>query len=204
MSHLIDGNTASLQLILSQAKRLADNLKVAYSTKSGININGLEFHGKGNIIAHQDPQSGIAGCTLPLEWQRLSDLTGDSQYGDLNKRAVSYFLTPYPQSNQPFPGLIGQNFDPTNGHSLEANGGWTGGSDSFYEYLIKAFIYNKADYEKYKEKWTLAADSSMRFLASNPSSRPDLTWLGTYSGTTINYNSQHCMFSPKTPNLALL
>lgn len=192
MAHLISGNKTRLAPVLAQAKRLADNLKIAYNTPSGININGLEFHGPGNIVAHKDPAAGIAGVTLTLEWQRLSDLTGNPEYGNLNKRAVSYFLSPYPQSNQPFPGLIGQNFDPNNGHSLDNSGGWTGGSDSHYEYLLKAFVYNKDEYEKYKERWELAATSSMRFLASNPSSRSDLIFLAEYSGQTLKYNSQHC------------
>lgn len=195
MSHLINGNKTRLQPVLAQAKRLADNLKVAYNTPSGININGLEFHGPGNIVAHKDKAAGIAGATLTLEWQRLSDLTGNPEYGNLNKKAVSYFLTPYPQSNQPFPGLIGQNFDPNNGHSLDNSGGWTGGSDSHYEYLLKAFVYNKKEYEKHKERWELAATSSMRFLASNPSSRSDLTFLAEYSGQTLKYNSQHRKYS---------
>ncbi|TQS31455.1 hypothetical protein Golomagni_08264, partial [Golovinomyces magnicellulatus] len=190
MSHLINGGKSRLKPVLAQAKRLADNLKVAYRTPSGININGLEFHGPGNIVAHNDRAAGIAGATLTLEWQRLSDLTGNPEYGNLNKKAVSYFLTPFPQANQPFPGLIGQNFDPQNGHSLDASGGWTGGSDSHYEYLLKAFVYNKNEYEKHKERWELAATSSMRFLASNPSSRPDLTFLATYNNQTLNYNSQ--------------
>lgn len=196
LSRLINGDKSRLKPLLSQSKRLADNLKVAYKTPSGININGLEFHGPGNIVAHKDPASGIAGCTLPLEWQRLSDLTGNPEYGNLNKKAVSYFLTPFPQTNQPFPGLIGQNFDPNNGHSLDASGGWTGGSDSHYEYLLKAFVYNKNDYEKYKERWELAATSSMRFLASKPSSRPDLTFLAAYNNQSVNYNSQHCKSMP--------
>ncbi|KAJ3497747.1 hypothetical protein NLG97_g1661 [Lecanicillium saksenae] len=190
-SDLINGNKSQLQPILSQARRLADNLKVAYNTPSGININGLEFHGKGKIIAHKDQSAGIAGVTLPIEWQRLSDLTDNPEYGNLNRKAVAYFLTPYPQSNQPFPGLIGQNFDPLTGHSQDASGGWGGGSDSDYEYLIKSFIYDKTVYEKYKERWELAAESSIRFLASSPSSRSDLTWLAGYNNQSLSYDSQH-------------
>lgn len=191
-SNLIQGDKSRLQAILSQATRLANNLKVAYNTPSGININGLEFHGKGNTVAHKDPSAGIAGVTLPIEWQRLSDLTGNAEYGNLNRKAVAFFLTPYPSSNQPFPGLIGQNFDPITGHSQDASGGWGAGSDSHYEYLIKSFLYDKATYEKYKERWELAATSSMRFLASNPSSRSDLTWLAGYNNQSLSYNSQHC------------
>lgn len=180
-----------IQPVLSQAKHLGDKLKAAYQTPSGIPINGLEFHKDGSIVRHNDPKAGIAGCTLPLEWQRLSDLTGDPQYGNFNKKAVSHFLNPEPKSNEPYPGLIGQNFDPKTGKSVDANGGWTAGSDSFYEYLIKAYLYNKKDYGQYKDRWILAADSSIKYLASHPSSRPDLTFLGSWHNKTINYSTQH-------------
>ena len=154
----------------------------------------MEFHDDGSVVTHNDPSSGIAGCTLPLEYQRLSDLTGDSTYGDLNKKTVSYFLNPQPASNSPFPGIIGQNFDPSTGQSQDADGGFTGGSDSFYEYLVKAYLYDEDSYGDYMDFWKNTANSAQTILASHPSSRTDLTWLASWKNTTLSYYSEHCEF----------
>lgn len=40
-------------------------------------------------------------------------------------------------------------------------------------------------------RWTLAVDSSIRYLASHPSSRPDLTYLSIYRNKTTSDISQH-------------
>src|ERR1700761_9448492 len=38
---------------------------------------------------------------------------------------------------QPWPGLVGTNVEISTGLFQDASGGWNGGDDSFYEYLIK-------------------------------------------------------------------
>lgn len=68
-----------------------------------------------------------------LEWTRLSDLTGDPEYAMLTQKAEEYLLNPHPASSEPFPGLIGTFLNWTNGMFEDAAGGWTGGTDSFYE-----------------------------------------------------------------------
>jgi mannosyl-oligosaccharide alpha-1,2-mannosidase len=72
-----------------------------------------------------------------MEWTRLSDLTGNETYGALTQKAESYLLSPQPASSEPWPGLVGTNIDINTGEFTDASGGWNGGDDSFYEYLIK-------------------------------------------------------------------
>ena len=91
--------------------------------------------------------------TLVLEWTRLSDLTGDSQYADLSQKAESYLLNPQPASSEPFPGLVGSNIDIDTGMFLDARGAWTGGTDSFYEYLIKMYVYDPSRFGVYKDRY---------------------------------------------------
>lgn len=172
-----------------QAKHLADNLKVAFDTPSGIPDNTVLF----------DPPrtggsttNGIATIgTLVLEWTRLSDIVGDPTYGQLTQKGESYLLHPQPASGEPFPGLIGTNVNITNGQFLDGSGGWVGGDDSFYEYLIKMYLYDPVRFGEYKDRWIAAADSSIKYLASHPSSRPDLTFMAMFSGTTPIYVSEH-------------
>ena len=72
-----------------------------------------------------------------LEWTHLSDLSGNDTYAQLTQKAESYLLNPQPTWNEPWPGLLGTNVDISTGLFQDASGGWNGGDDSFYEYLIK-------------------------------------------------------------------
>ncbi|AEO64117.1 cd747304-e9c2-4397-a3d7-9d3b858f5112 [Thermothielavioides terrestris] len=181
--------TANVTAILTQAKRLADNLKVAFNTTSGVPDNNLYFNPprRGG-----SDTNGIATIgTLVLEWTRLSDLTGDPQYGALAQKGESYLLSPSPALGQPFPGLLGTNVRLSDGQFVDGNGGWGGGDDSFYEYLIKMYLYDPQRFAKYRDRWVAAADSSIKYLASHPTTRPDLTYLAMWQNTTLRFTSQH-------------
>jgi mannosyl-oligosaccharide alpha-1,2-mannosidase len=196
--------TANVTAILTQAKRLADNLKVAFNTTSGVPDNNLYFNPprRGG-----SDTNGIATIgTLVLEWTRLSDLTGDPQYGALAQKGESYLLSPSPALGQPFPGLLGTNVRLSDGQFVDGNGGWGGGDDSFYEYLIKMYLYDPQRFAKYRDRWVAAADSSIKYLASHPTTRPDLTYLAMWQNTTLRFTSQHrrrAHFPHKVPPNAL-
>lgn len=183
-------NQTQLKDVLSQAKHLADNLKVAFDTPTGIPDNDVLFSPPRRGGSQTN---GIATIgTLVMEWTRLSDLTGDASYGQLAQKGESYLLNPQPKPlAEPFPGLIGTNVNITTGQFLDGTGGWVGGDDSFYEYLIKMYIYDPVRFSSYKDRWVLAVESSMKYLASHPVSRPDLTFLAMFQGTTPLFLSQH-------------
>lgn len=164
-------------------------MKFAFNTSTGIPANGLFPQ---NQTTDGGTTNGLATIgTLVLEWTHLSDLLGDDEYGQLAQKGESYLLNPQPASSEPFPGLLGTNVNITTGQFLDARGGWSGGDDSFYEYLIKMFVYDASRFSSYKDRWTLAADSSIKNLASHPSSRPDLTFLAEFIGTQPLNQSQH-------------
>lgn len=114
---------------------LANNMSYAFETPSGIPHNNLIFSNRGNDGSRTN---GLATAgTLVLEWTRLSDLTGNETYAQLTQKAEGYLLSPQPASSEPWPGLVGTNIDINSGRFVDASGGWNGGTDSFYEYLIK-------------------------------------------------------------------
>ena len=90
--------------------------------------------------------------SLVLEWTRLSDLTGNDTYAQLTAKAESYLLNPRPATSEPFPGLMGTNVDVSSGEFTDAVGGWTGGDDSFYEYLIKMYVYDPTRFGAYRDR----------------------------------------------------
>lgn len=187
LSDLAD-NQADVEALLAQAAHLANNLSYAFETDTGIPWNNLYFNNRSN----DGSENGLATVgTLILEWSRLADLTGNRTYAELVSKAEEYLLNPSPPSSEPFPGLLGTNINVTTGQFTDAEGGWVGGDDSFYEYLIKMYIYSPTTYAELKDRWILAVDSSIANLASHPSSRPDLTFLAAYNNTDLEYISEH-------------
>lgn len=186
----LTNNTAGVASLLSQSKNLADALKFAFDTPSGVPYNNLNFMTNSST----DTSNGLATIgSLVMEWTRLSDLLGDDTYANLSERGESYLLNPKYATGyaSPWPGLVGTNVNISNGVFLDATGGWNGGTDSYYEYLIKMWVYDSDKYSNYRDAWIQAADSSMDHLASHPSSRGDLTFLAAYEGQQLSYNSQH-------------
>lgn len=87
-----------------------------------------------------------------LEWTRLSDLTRNTEYAKLAQKGESYLLNPKPASAEPFPGLLGSSVSLQTGEFVDSSGGWGGGTDSFYEYLIKMYVYDRTRFDFYKDR----------------------------------------------------
>lgn len=187
LAHLAD-DPAHVAALLTQSINLANNMSFAFNTPTGVPYNLLNFSTREPII---EPNGLATVGTLILEWTRLSDLSGDESYATLAARAESYLLTPKPAAAQPFPGLLGMHIEPTTGRFLDAYGGWIGGADSYYEYLIKMWVYSPSRFAGLKDSWIAAADSTMTYLASHPLTRPELTFAAAYNGTQLVLSSQH-------------
>lgn len=190
-------NQEAVDALLQQSIALADYLKVGFDTPSGVPDNHLLFDPTPRRKGSWENGLAVTG-TLILEWLRLSDLTGDKHYGELAYKAESYLLDPQPPEYEPWPGLVGSGVYIDNGTFIDARGGWGGSFDSFYEYLIKMYVYDPARFELYKERWLLAADSSIKHLASHPTTNPDLTFLSMYNGQEKHFYFGHC----KSPRFA--
>lgn len=185
----LTNNTAAVDALLTQAINLADNLAVAFDTPLGIPNNNVFFNP--NTQDGSDTNGVATIGSLVLEWTHLSDLSGNQTYANLSQTGQSYLMNPQPSSSEPFPGLVGTNVNITSGLFLDAEGGWVGGDDSFYEYLLKMYVYDSSRFGEYKDRWVLAADSSIANLASHPSTRPDLTFMAMFNNTDLLYVSQH-------------
>lgn len=119
-----------------------------------------------NYTTDDTDENGLATLgTLILEWTRLADQTGNRTYFDLADKAQSWLMAPSPPSEEPFPGLISSSISISTGELQGGSISWSGGADSFYEYLIKMYVYDPQRFAKYKERWILAADSSIKHLA---------------------------------------
>lgn len=182
-------DSSKVDALLTQSQKLADLLKFAFDTSSGVPYNNLNITSGGNDGA---TSNGLAVTgTLVLEWTRLSDLTGNDEYAQISQKAESYLLHPQPAYGEPFPGLVGTNINIDTGLFEDGAVSWGGGDDSFYEYLLKMYVYDPNRFGLYKDRWVAAVDSTMEHLASHPSTRPDLTFLATYNNGNLGLSSQH-------------
>lgn len=186
----LDINRDNVPVLLEQSKTLADKLKFAFDTPTGIPYNDLWF--TNNSVVDPYAANGLAQIgTLVLEWTRLSDLINDTQYTDLAKKGEEYLLNPKPSSSEPFPGLVGSAVNVTTGLFTNANGGWSGGTDSFYEYLIKMYVYDPDRFSTYKDRWVLAVDSTISNLTQHPDGKPWFTYTAEYASTRLISESGH-------------
>ncbi|KAM5341503.1 hypothetical protein ACJ41O_014534 [Fusarium nematophilum] len=175
--------------LLEKATDLADHLSIAFDTPSGVPDDEVIFNPKPRQVGNPDNSITCIG-TLVLEWTRLSDLTGNTTYAALAQRAQQHLIHPKPEGFR-LPGLVGTYVRLGSGEFGDYQAGWGGGSDSYYEYLIKMYAYDRVAFAEYKESWVLAAESSMQHLASHPTTRTDLTFLGEFRGNTTVPMSSH-------------
>jgi mannosyl-oligosaccharide alpha-1,2-mannosidase len=175
-----------------QAVSLANKMKFAFDTPTGIPANNLDFKGE-HYDLDQSTGLAVAG-TLVLEWTRLSDMVHVPDFANLTQIAEEYLLHPTYRNVtiQPLPGLRGTNIDLRTGAFLDAAGGWGGGDDSYYEYLIKMFVYDPVYFSDYKDEWLQAVESSASSdISSHPYSRPDLTFLSDWIEQDTILRSSH-------------
>lgn len=187
-AHMVQ-NSSLVDNLRTQAKNLGDVLKFAFDTPSGVPYNNINITSQGN---DGSITNGLAVTgTLVLEWTRLADLTGDDEYASISQKAESHLLDPKPSSGEPFPGLVGSNINIDTGEFTDGYVSWDGGDDSFYEYLMKMYVYDPKRFATYKDRWVLAAESTIKHLQAHPEPRPDLTWLTSYENGNHYLNSQH-------------
>lgn len=174
-------NQSHVDALLWQARTLSDKLKPMFDTPTGIPMMFVNF--TTNIASNSAGDQGnsttqntaITG-TIIHEWHRLSDLTGDPSYRTLADRAESHLINPHPAPKYPF--LVGGTIDFISGNFTTFDAGWQSGIDSFYEYLIKTYIYNPASTPAaYRDFWLGAANSTLENLALHPFEHEELTFI---------------------------
>lgn len=143
--------------LLEQTKSLADTFKFAFDTPTGLPRRNVYLNNRSFGMSDEDDDVDLTNAaeagTLILEWTRLSDLTGDPEYAALVNRAESNLLRPKnPAIGEPLPGLISFPISILNGSFTSSFGGWIGGVDSYYEYLIKMYCYDPSRFSYLKDE----------------------------------------------------
>jgi mannosyl-oligosaccharide alpha-1,2-mannosidase len=190
--HLL-GDSASSKLghLLSQAQSLANKMSPSFNTPKGINSNFLNAT-DGNTTSLHGINDITAISGLVLEWTRLSDLSGNKSYGDLAVKSMEYLLYPEPNKPSPFPGLLPKHLSVNTGiFNTSDVGGWSHAGGGLYEMLLKLSVYDSKRFGSYRKNWTVAAQSTIKYLASHPRGRPELTFLADFKDTQLIYQQDH-------------
>lgn len=173
-------NKAHVKALLKGAKDLADLISPLFDTTTGLPYYWL------NTTTHKGfpgySNTAVDG-TIILEYHRLSDLTGDDKYRNMADKAESYLINPQP--TPVYPGLVGSNVDMDTGKFTNENAGWQSGVDSFFEYLIKSYVYDpsQALAKQYRDFWVTAVESTEKHLAVHPYGHPELTFITVLNNT---------------------
>jgi mannosidase alpha-like ER degradation enhancer 2 len=120
--------------LLRLAVDLGDRLLPAFKTNTGIPYGTVNLrHG---VPRGETEIASTAGAgSLIVEFEALSSLSGDRRYGDAAYGALAGLF-----NRRSAIGLLGKHIHTDTGAWFESVSGIGSNSDSFYEYLLKAFL----------------------------------------------------------------
>ncbi len=127
-AHQMDGDGRWLEL----ARDLGDRMLPTFASPTGLPHVRVNL-ATGAVEGTENNPAEIG--TLTLEFGLLSELTGDPRYHDAVKAAVSRL-----HAQRSTLGLVGSAIDIENGDWLNPTSHVGGGIDSYYEYLLKAWL----------------------------------------------------------------
>ncbi|KAF5318211.1 hypothetical protein D9758_018546 [Tetrapyrgos nigripes] len=148
------------QILIDKAKQLTDKMAFAWETPNQtIPWGSVDFDtNSSNLGISNIAEAG----TLDLEFNRLSLYTGNDTYRRLAEGSVRTIAG----LTDPLPGLAAQGIDPATNAFVGNKISWGGGSDSYFEYLIKYARLTNTDDNLFADEWHTAVDSSIKHLQS--------------------------------------
>ncbi|TPX34962.1 hypothetical protein SeMB42_g07241 [Synchytrium endobioticum] len=172
--------------LVDKAVELVDRLLPSFNGPLGIPLNQVSLR---NAVAADASSGCIAEIgTLQLEFQYLSDVTGNPIYARVALRIYEEMHKGI--QNAPAPGLYAISFGVMGGH-LRFPGdryGLGAASDSFYEYLLKLWISTGED--KYRVWYDESAESFSSLFVREENGQ---TWIPNTYYTQNHKNSEDDM-----------
>ena len=150
--------------LLTMAKDLGNRLLPAFNTSTGIphpRVNLKHGMDSAKIIDVKETCTACAG-TMILEFGALSRLTGDHVYESAARKALDYLW----KSRNRGSDLIGTILNIHNGDWIRRDAGVGAGVDSYYEYLLKAYILFGDD--MYLKRFNRHYEGIMKYVSQGP------------------------------------
>ncbi|WOL06539.1 alpha-mannosidase I MNS5 isoform X4 [Canna indica] len=125
--------------LLDLAKDLGQRFLPAFETPTGLPYAWINL--KYGVMENETTETSTSGCgSLILEMGALSRLSGDPRFEAAALRALRKLWSMRSPLN-----LLGTNLDVVTGEWIEYSSGIGAGVDSFYEYLLKAYVLFGSD-----------------------------------------------------------
>ena len=166
-AYQLDGDQRWLDLAVD----LADRLLPAFASPTGMPYVKINL---ATGRAEQPRNNPAEIGTLTLEFTQLSRVTGDARYAAAVKKAVTAVFA----RRSPL-GLVGEEIDVETGAWLNPASHVGGMIDSYYEYLLKAWLLTGDD--DYRAMWEASRDAINQHLADEPEGKG--LW---YGGVDMN------------------
>ncbi|KAF3329130.1 putative alpha-mannosidase I MNS5 [Carex littledalei] len=132
-------NSSYEERLLHLAQDLGRRFLPAFETPTGLPYAWINL--KHGVIENETTETSTSGCgSLILEMGALSRLTGDSRFERAALRALRKLWSMRSSLN-----LLGTTLNVLTGEWIEYSSGIGAGVDSFYEYLMKAYILFGSD-----------------------------------------------------------
>jgi mannosidase alpha-like ER degradation enhancer 2 len=160
-AYQMDGDERFLEL----ATDLGDRLLPAFGSPTGMPYWGVNLR-SGETTGTVNNPAEIG--TLILEFGTLSELTGNPAYYNAAKRGIVALFQRRSEI-----GLVGTTIDVETGEWLNRESHISGRIDSYYEYLLKAWLLFGD--EDFKRMWEASIEAVNRYLADQ---RPTGFWYG--------------------------
>ena len=153
------------QLFISRAVELAERLKPAFDTPSGVPLREVDLEtGEAFPDLNNNNSSSLAeATTVQLEFKYLAHLTGEREYWRIAERpmeAVRNATARLPHLQ----GLLPIFLNPINGQFYNGEIRLGSRGDSYYEYLIKQWLQTGRTEEVYRDMYDNALRGIKRLL----------------------------------------
>ena len=149
--------------LLTMAKDVGYRLLPAFNTTTGIpypRVN-LRYGIKDMASKYKDTCTACAG-TMVLEFAALSRLTGDPIFEEKAHKAMDYIWEQRHRSSD----LVGTVINIHNGDWVRRESGVGAGIDSYYEYVLKAYILLGDD--EYLDRFNKHYSAVMKYIGQGP------------------------------------
>ncbi|KAI8320315.1 mannosyloligosaccharid alpha-mannosidase [Martensiomyces pterosporus] len=168
--------------LLKKAQEVGDVLFPAFNTTTGIPYPRVDVN-SGQPIYTSKVCIAEAG-TVQLEYWKLSELTGNKTYHEAAQRVVDVL----DKADKPYKGLYPIWVDIQTGAVSSGQITFGGQGDSWYEYMLKQYLYSRQTNDQYRRMYEESIDSMKEKMVKTSIYDPQMAYIGDLDSTATRFN----------------
>ncbi|KAJ1834256.1 hypothetical protein LPJ63_002101 [Coemansia sp. RSA 2711] len=186
------------QRLLKKAKEVGDVLMPAFDTPTGIPYPRVNVSA-GKAIPSDRVCIAEAG-TVQLEYWKLSELTGIPDYHETAQRVVDLL----DQADKPHKGLYPIWIDIASGKMDSGSITFGGMGDSWYEYMLKQYIYSRYEHDQYRRMYEESIDSMKQLMVRRSIYDPEMYYVGDLDSSATKFSPRYQHLTCFVPGMLAL